>query len=154
MIVDPAAEHVQQAIVLCQLLQLPRLAMPGQIAGSGAQHPAVLRGDGQRHQAGVLRFTVAQGNVYRLAKQVGDAVPQQQAHGEFRMLALKLVEPGQQQVAAKVRWRRQLQHPADLILTTGQQSPALVEIAQGRAGVFKKALAFGGQAQAAGRAGQ
>ncbi|MNP28710.1 hypothetical protein D3C76_1216940 [compost metagenome] len=70
------------------------------------------------------------------------------------MLALKLVQPGQQQVAPKVRRCRQLQDAADLILTAGQQTPAFVEMTQGRPSVLQKTFAFCGQAQAAGRAGQ
>ncbi|MNL17580.1 hypothetical protein D3C87_1386810 [compost metagenome] len=154
MVVNAAAEHEQQAIVLRQLLQLPRLAMPGEVTRRGTQHAAVLRGDGQRHQAGVLRLAVTQGDVHRLPKQIGDAVTQQQTHGEFRVFALKLVQPGQQQVATEVRRRRQLQHAADLILATGQQTPTFIEVAQGRPSIFEKAFTFGGQAQATGRAGE
>jgi hypothetical protein len=46
------------------------------------------------------------------------------------VLALELVEPGQQQVATEIRRCRQLQHAADLVLSAGQQTPTLVEIAQ------------------------
>ncbi|MNF65952.1 hypothetical protein D3C84_477340 [compost metagenome] len=154
MVVNATAQHVQQAIVLGQLLQLVRLAMSGQVARRRTQHATILRGDGQRHQAGIFRLAVTQGNVHRLAEQIGDAVAQQQAHGEFRVLALELVEPGQQQVSTKVRRCRQLQYATDLILTAGQQTPAFVEIAQRCPGVFKKAFTFGGQAQAAGRTGE
>ena len=51
MVVDPAAEHVQQAIVLGQLFELARFAVPGQIRRGGTQHATVMRGDGQGDQA-------------------------------------------------------------------------------------------------------
>ena len=70
------------------------------------------------------------------------------------MFTLELVEPGQQQIAAKIRRGRKLQHATDLILTAGQQAPAFIQVAQGRPGVFEKALALRGEPQAAGGTGQ
>ncbi|MNY34519.1 hypothetical protein D3C86_1688660 [compost metagenome] len=75
-IVDPAAEHEQQAIVLRQLLKLSWLTLPGKVTRGGAKNAAILRSDWQRHQARVFRLAVPEGNVHRLAEQVGDAVPQ------------------------------------------------------------------------------
>ncbi|MOA27947.1 hypothetical protein D3C78_1488550 [compost metagenome] len=70
------------------------------------------------------------------------------------MIALELVQPRQQQITAKVRGRRQLQDTADLILSTGEQAPPLIQLAQRRAGIFQESLALGRQAQAAGRSRQ
>ncbi|MNN63932.1 hypothetical protein D3C81_1793450 [compost metagenome] len=95
MVMHPAAEHVQQAIVLGQLFELARFAVSGQIRRGGAQHTAVVRGDGQGDQARVFRLAVAQSDVHGLAEQVRDAIAEQQAHGQLRVLALELVEPRQ-----------------------------------------------------------
>jgi len=92
MVMHAAAEHVQQAIVLRQLFELTRLAVARQVGRRGAEHAAIVRGDGQGHQTRIFRFAVAQGDVHRLAEQVGDTVTEQQAHGQLRVLALKLVE--------------------------------------------------------------
>jgi len=120
MVVDAAAKHVQQAIVLGQLLQMARLAMPGEVTGGGAEYANIVRGDGQRNQAGVFGLAVAQGNVHGLAEQVGDAITEQQAHVQLRVLLLEGVQPRQQLVAAEIRRCRQLQHTTDVILATGQ----------------------------------
>src|SRR5471032_2558438 len=69
------------------------------------------------------------------------------------MFTLKFIQPWQQQVASEIRRRRQLQHTADLILSAGQQTAALIQIAQGRPGIFQKAFTFGRQAQTAGGTG-
>ena len=117
---DAAAEHVQQAIVLGQLLQMARLAMPGEVTGGGAEYANIVRSNGQRNQAGVFGFAVTQGNVHGLAEQVGDAITEQQAHVQLRMLLLERIQPRQQLVATEIRGRRQLQHTTDMILATGQ----------------------------------
>ena len=120
MVMHATAQHIQQAIVLGQLLQVPGFTVLREVAGRGAQHTHILRRHRQRDQAGVFGFAVAQGDVHRLAKQVGNAVAQQQAHGQLRVLTLEFIQPRQQMVAAEVRRRRQLQHAADMILAAGQ----------------------------------
>ncbi|MNC41112.1 hypothetical protein D3C75_898640 [compost metagenome] len=70
------------------------------------------------------------------------------------MLALQFIQPGQQDIAPEVRRRRQLQHATDVILPPCQLTPPFIQAGQGIARVQQKALAFGGQAQVAGRAGQ
>ncbi|MOA32897.1 hypothetical protein D3C78_1541530 [compost metagenome] len=62
--------------MLGQLFQLARLAMPGEVFGRGTQHTTIVWSDGQRHQAGIFGLAVAQGDVHRLAKQIGDAIAQ------------------------------------------------------------------------------
>ena len=76
MVMNPRAEHVQQAIVLQQLFELMRLALARQVVGGRAQHPAVVRGHRQGHKAGVFRLAVTQGDIHRLAEQVGNPVTQ------------------------------------------------------------------------------
>ncbi|MNL73728.1 hypothetical protein D3C87_1992300 [compost metagenome] len=70
------------------------------------------------------------------------------------MLALKLVQPGQQYVTAKVRGRRQLQDTTDVFLPMIEQASSFVQAAQGGASIGQKTIALAGQAQAAGRTGQ
>jgi len=78
-IVDPLAEQVQQAVVRRQVVDPPGCSVVGQVVRRGAQHAAVAGRQGQRHQVGILRLAVAQGDVHRLAVQVGDPVAQMQA---------------------------------------------------------------------------
>ncbi|KPY95690.1 hypothetical protein ALO94_200462 [Pseudomonas syringae pv. spinaceae] len=70
------------------------------------------------------------------------------------MLLLKFVQPGQKDVAAKVRRCGELQHTLATVLTAGQQAPPFFQAAECRARVFQKPFTFGGQAQAAGRTRQ
>ena len=100
-VMDPAAEHIEQAIVLSQLFQMPRLSVTRKVTGRGAQYAHIVRCDGQSDQAGILGLAIAQGDIHRLAKQVSDPIAQQEPHGELRVVALELVQPRQQVVATK-----------------------------------------------------
>lgn len=109
-------------------------------------------GTRQRHQTGVFRFAVADGDVHRLAEQVGDAVAEVQTNAQARMLALEIVEPGQQHIAAEIRRGGKLQHAGDVLAATGQLPLPLGEALQGASRMGQELLAFRGQAQAAGGA--
>ena len=123
--------------------------MARQVGRGAAQHAAIAGRQRQGDQAGVLRLAVAQGNVHRLAEQVGDAVAEQQAQRQLRTLGLELVEPGQQRVAPEVRGRGDLQHAADLVAHARQLPASALQAGQGGAGVGQVLFALDGEAQAA-----
>ena len=116
---QPPTEHIEQAVVFAQLIDRLRRSVLVQVLRRGAQHAAVGGSHGQGNQTGVLRCAVAQGNIHRLAKQIGHAIAQQQTQLHLRMRLLKFIQPRQQGIATEIRRCRQLQRSTDTNLAAG-----------------------------------
>ncbi|MNT49809.1 hypothetical protein D3C72_1866840 [compost metagenome] len=76
--------------------------MPRQVRGRRAHDAAVLFGQRQRHQAGVIRRAVADGDVHGLAIQIGQPVADAYLEAHAGILGLKIIQPGQQHVTPQV----------------------------------------------------
>ena len=134
-VMQPLANHEAQAVMPGQRLRAVRLAMAGQIIRRGAQHAPAVGGQRQRHQAGIRRLAKADGQVHRLAVHIAQPVGYAQAQLHIGVLLLKLVEPAQRQVAAKIRWHRQVQRIAQQRAFRVQRGAGLLVGVQQLAGV-------------------
>ena len=104
-----APAHIAQRAVVGQIFGRMRSTVARQVVGAGAGNAMVIGYHRQGHQAGVSRHAKAQGDVDRVAKQVGIAVIEQQLQTDGGVLQLELIQPAQQHIATKVRGRGQLQ---------------------------------------------
>lgn len=151
-IVGAAIELIDQAVVLAQILQARGRATPLQVAGRGGQHAPVAFQQGQGYVVGVIEVADADGHVDRFAEHVGDLVGQAQVQAQSRVRGAERAQPGQQQVAAEVRRRRQLQDAVQLGVLALHAGLAFAQGGQHLLRIRQVERALAGQAQAAGRA--
>lgn len=151
-IVGAAIELIDQAVVLAQILQSRGRATPLQIAGRGRQHAPVAFQQRQSHVVGVVEVTDADGHVDRVAEHVGDLVGQAQVQAQPRVRGAERAQPRQQQVAAEVRRRRQLQGAVQFGVFALHAGLALAQGRQYLLCIGQVQRAFASQAQAAGGA--
>jgi len=138
--------------VLAQVLQPRRHAAPPQVSGRRRQHAAVALQQRQGHVAGIVEVAQADRHVHRVAEHVGHLVGQAQVQPQPRVRGAERGQPRQQQVAAEIRRRRQLQGAVQVGVLALHAGLALAQGCQNllRVGQVQRALA--GQAQAAGGA--
>ena len=143
------AQHEAQAVMAGQVVGGGGGAALLQIGGRGAEHAAVRVRQRQGHQAGILRPAIAKCRVHRLAVDIGRAVGQVQAQIHACVLALELVQPGHEHVAAQVGGGGQLQRAAQSGLAASQLVAHLAQAGQRGAAVLQKQLALLREPQAA-----
>lgn len=151
-IVGAATELVDQAIVLTQLVQAGGRTAPLQVAGRGREYAPVAFQQGQGDVVGVVEVADADGHVDRVAEHISHFVGQAQVQAQPRVRGAKGAQPGQQQVAAEVRGRRQLQGAVQLGVLALHARLALAQGSQHLLRVRQVQRALAGQAQAAGGA--
>jgi len=140
--------------MLLQLFGCARAAMAGQVGGGCHHHATVPGRQRQGDIVGVLVEAIADGDVHRVTAEIGHLVGKEEAQAQRRVLAAKRTEPGQQQVAADVGRRGHLQHPAQGAVAAVQLFVALAQGVEHALGGGQVEFALGGQAQAAGGAGE
>ncbi|MND78082.1 hypothetical protein D3C80_697890 [compost metagenome] len=129
-------------------------AFPRQVLGRGHQYLAVPRCQWQGYIVGVGVQAIADGDIHRIAEQIGDLVGEEEAQVQLGMLSAKRREPGQQHVAPQIGGRGHLQRSAELGAFLTQVVAPVPEGFQGDKGRGQVPLAFGCQAQAARGAGK
>ena len=81
-LVNAPGQHEAQTIMFGQFIQLTRHTMKRQIGWRAAQHASIRRCHRKRHQTGILRRAIAQGDIYRLAEKISIAVSQEQSQAD------------------------------------------------------------------------
>ncbi|MNP15360.1 hypothetical protein D3C76_1077140 [compost metagenome] len=77
MVMNPVTEHEQQTIMLGKLCDLLRLPMTRNVSRGSAKYATIVGGHRQCHQTRITGLAIAQSNIHRLAKQVGETISQQ-----------------------------------------------------------------------------
>ncbi|QNG70791.1 hypothetical protein NIPOLPBK_04034 [Stenotrophomonas maltophilia] len=149
-IVGAATELVDQAIVLAQFVQAHRRAPSLQVIGRSREHTTVAFEQGQGHVAGVVEVADADRHIDRIAEHVGHFIGQPQVQAQPWMRGSERGQPRQQQVATKVRRRRQLQRAMQFGVLALHAGPPFAQGSQHLLRIRQVQRALAGQAQAAG----
>ena len=125
------AQAPTQAVVRLQLRRGAWLAVAGDVGRAGAQHAAVGGRQRKGHEAGIRRFSVANGVVHRILHQVGKAIaqPQFQLQSGSGLRGDEILDPAPQVLATDIAGQAHAQPAAERL-------PVPRRVAQGSLAVF------------------
>src|SRR5690349_16194594 len=146
-VVNTSTENVRQTVVQHQFIQRCRQATPLHVFRRGNKHPSVVFCERKRHVARRLWRPIANGDVYRVAKDIGHVVRQRKLQHQLWMRVAEHPEPRKQTVSTEIRRGSDSQSALKCMLCSMQTLTTLVNHRENLLGIGEVLLSFRGKFQ-------